>query len=747
VVSEKSMDDVHGMERGISSLWAPGRPAGSFDWKDLYGRVAPLLDADALEEELRRLLDPACATRTIHWGRNYLYEAILPVGDVELPVVIKQFRNHGLRRRVERKLKGSKATRSWNGAVALLEAGLLTPEPLALIESREPEGNSWFITSLVDPVWEVRHFFRILNDAGDDAVFPEVDPEAFLRQLAGLARNMHDRGIVHRDLSMGNILAHPAVGGGHDLYIVDTNRMRSPVKPGLWRRSRDCCRLPIVRERDRRVFLEAYWEACPPAWHPRHWLFRLSVRGYILKHQIKNLVRKRKARVEAPRGGKHHAHIPPAEKNASGRDRIVWDRLSDQPHQHAGRWEKLKIRFADAPEHLGDYLRVLRALPRIYRRYRSLECCSKDVLFDGIGLALRPMPEIFEEHLRAIDELGVRRLLIRLHPWDEDHREELRLARALADRGHELAFALPQNRELVRDPSRWKAAIEEIAGLFTPYGSSFQLCQAVNRSKWGIWRPSEYQRLVRNASEILRRYPGVEILGPSVIDFEFQATIAHLHRPAEGIFFDAVSSLLYVDRRGAPENTQLGLDTRGKVRFLKAICETSPMTTGRSWITEVNWPLWEGPHSPAGRCVSVDEETQADYLVRYFILTLASGFVERVYWWRLAARGYGLATLQPEGTLRRRPSWHAMRTLVRMLDGARFEELLPVSEGAFLYSFSTRAGKVVAGWSLSAGVEAELPRSPSGCVSRDGVELRLPAGSTVELGPSVRYFLFSGNET
>ena len=45
---------------------------------------------------------------------------------------------------------------------------------------------------------------------------------------------------------------------------------------------------------------------------------------------------------------------PTAEAAAGARDRIVWDRLSDQPHQHAGRWEKTLIRLADAPSHVRD---------------------------------------------------------------------------------------------------------------------------------------------------------------------------------------------------------------------------------------------------------------------------------------------------------------------------------------------------------------------------------------------------------
>ena len=144
-------------------------------------------------------------------------------------------------------------------------------------------------------------------------------------------------------------------------------------------------------------------------------------------------------------------------------------------------------------------------------------------------------------------------------------------------------------------------------------------------------------------------------------------------RPPAGLpelRFDGLASLLYVDRRGAPENRQLGFDTEGKVRLLAAIAGTARLlASGRQWIPEVNWPLREGPHSPAGKSVAVDEEAQADFLVRYFLLAGGSGRVERIDWWQLVAKGYGLCDPQPDGSLRERPSFRAMATLIRELAG------------------------------------------------------------------------------
>ncbi len=722
-----------------------GGDFGAFRWSDLEGEVAVSLLGPEVESEIRKILDPASAVTTIHWGRNYIYQASMETPRGSQQVVVKQFRNHGRLRALDRRLRGSKATRSWTIAKALIEAGLPTPEPLVLAESTERQGNSHFVAALVHPAFEVRQFFRRLNQQPDAGDFPDVEPLEFLRRLGSLARSLHDAGIWYRDLSLGNVLAHPTVQGALDLYLVDFNRAKVKSRLGLWRRSRDICRFPILERRHREAYLEGYWGQTPKWWNPKWWLYTASVRGYLLKHQIKNALRGKKIQGTTPKsqqGGKHHAHIPAPDAGRSIRDRVVWDRLSDQPHQHASKWQKLRIRLADAPDHLADYAAVAAATPRVLSRYRELRAAlwHEPVTFAGIGVAVRPCPEDPEAHFEALRELGVRRVLLRLHPWDDDHEAEEALAQRLNDGGIEVAFSLPQNRELVTDLPRWERAIEALAQRFTPFGRHFIIGHAINRSKWGIWTSGERSQVLGTAAGILRKFPDIEVLGPGVIDFEFQATLAALQRKRPGVQYDAIASLLYVDRRGAPENPQMGLDALGKVTLLKAICDTARNGSPRSWITEVNWPLWEGPHSPAGRSVSVDEDTQANYLVRYYVPALASGMVERIYWWRLAARGYGLSTFEPDGTLRLRPSYFALKTLSLQLEGATSLGPIDSPPDTYIFRFETKDGDRLVAWALESGVTVELPSQPQAAVDRDGLVLKTPASASVLLGPSPIYF-------
>jgi hypothetical protein len=724
------------------------------------GQIAEGFDVPDLERAVARLIDPGAATRTLHWGRNYLYLTRCETASGPIEVVVKQFRNGGLRARWRRRLGGSKAVKSWRIAQEMSAAGIATPEPLLLIESRCPGGPSFYVCRYVTGGVEARYLLRAANEGRLAELFPGVDLPCFLRQLGAFVRRLHDAGFWHRDLSSGNVLVREVRGladgeaereaaAPYDFSLVDLNRARRRGRLSLSQRARDLSRMNILLAPHRRLFLAGYWES---EGRPAP-LGRLLYAFYFRAFLWKNMWKKR-LRGGRPEGGQRrlarvaHAHIPDAPAGAPVRDKIVWDRLSDQPHQHAGRFGKLRVRLADASIHATTAVTVARAVPRIWRSYRRLprELFGGPVPWDGAGVCLRPWPEAPEKLLSLVEQLATRHLLLRLHPWQEDHRDEEELAAELSRRGYDLTFALPQNRELVRDPARWRASLAAIGERFTPYGRRFQIGQAINRSKWGVWNLRDYVELARGAEEVLRRHPGVELLGPSVIDFEYHLTIAVLNLPGAGFRFDAVSGLLYVDRAGPPEGRQVGFDTVDKVRLLRAVADTALNARGRCWITEMNWPLWEGPHSPAGRSVSVDEDTQADYLVRYYLLALGTGLVERVFWWQLVARGYGLVDPGEGQQGRCRPSFRALRTMLQELAGSRFEEVLPAPAPARLYRFQRAEGEgkgegedVVVGWSPERR-RGRLPRPAARVVGRDGGVVPASAGVEVELGPAPAYF-------
>ncbi len=750
---------------------------------ELSEACRPRLD---LETALRGILDPASAIATIHWGRNYLYLACWPGVDGDREVVVKQFRGgSGLRLfGLFGRSRGTKAKRSWQAARVLQSLGVGTPEPVFFADSNQPGGASFFVSSRLSGLLEMRYLVRALNAGTVERDYPAIAARAVLESLGAMCRRLHDGGFVHRDLSSGNVLVDasrfPAAGadegedggdGGVDgLYLVDLNRARWGRPPSQRQRQRDLSRMPLARREHQRWFLDAYraaadlpggssaagrGEGSPAARRGEGWTAELWYHGYRVGFQLKNRSKQRArsagrrlADALLPRR-RPHVHIPTADLEASIRDRTVWDPLSDQPHQHARRLEKLWVRVVDAPAHLANLGVAAAGLGRARRRARELRTAlyARPTRFSGLGISVRPWPADPEGLVGAIVALGVDHVLLRLNPWQPAFDDEEALAAELARRGYDLVFTLPQNRDLVRDPGRWRAVVRELAERFLPYGSGFQIGQAINRSKWGVWRPAEYVGLFVAAAQELEaaaaeRGTAVELSGPGIIDFEPYATSAILNLAADELRFDVLASLLYVDRRGAPENRQLGLDTIGKVTWLKALAETGRnCPSGRSWITEVNWPLREGPHAPAGRDVAVSEDLQASYLSRYFLLALGTGLVERVYWWQLVHRGYGLIEPRPEG-LRLRPSFQAFRNLARTVAGSTF--LGPAGVAAAdqrLYRFRLADGRpMVVAWSITGG------SSPSGLagravrvLDRDGNDLALPAGADparMILGPA-----------
>ncbi|MCH9650904.1 MAG: hypothetical protein K0U98_21960 [Deltaproteobacteria bacterium] len=717
----------------------------SFSFEGLTGEVARAYCPSDLEGEVRRIIDPAAALETLHWGRNYLYRAQLQIDGKSLDVAVKQFRNQGGMNRLRRSLKGSKALRSWAAANAFVAAGIDTAEPVLLVESTALAGPSYFITRFLPDVTEARFLLRSISAGNESEDFPLVDVEKFFADLGGLLRRMHDRGLWHRDLSIGNVLFRSNLDGGLDLFIVDLNRSRQKKRLSVSERTRDLCRLSIDRPEHQELFLGSYWGGGLETSRFRTWLYQRYRRGFLSKIGTKKRIRGgARSLLEPFKIRRAHAHIPLAEPDASARDKVVWDHLSDQPHQHASRIEKAMVRLSDVKGHLGSAVTVGRALPRVWSRYRELRrhLYRNPVAFEGLGLGLRPYPQDPEGLLSALDSLGVRRILLRLHPWQEEHSEEETLARELHRRGYELSFALPQNRELVKDLGRWQGALDEIYQTFRPFGSHFQIGQAINRSKWGVWNYEEYARLAAAASKALRQDKEVRLLGPAVIDFEYHATAAVLNRRSLDLDLDMVSALLYVDRRGAPEQRQTGFDTIDKIVLLKAIAETARFGNGECWITEYNWPLWEGPHSPAGRDVSVDEDSQANFLVRYCLLVHGTGLIERSYWWQLVARGYGLIAPEADGRLRRRPSFEALATLHRELEGARFLGPEEVASPGHLYRFERSDGsRVLVGWSEGEEISASLPSPAMRVIGRSGEDLPKATGGKVLLDASPRYFI------
>jgi hypothetical protein len=225
--------------------------AAKFDRPPFRGELDPALRSSEFESALSRLPELVRDPRAevLLKGRNTVVAVELPLGrERTIACVVKSYRSEGLPK-IKTLVQPSKAAKAWRGAVALAAAGFETPRPLAYLERRSGGviAESYFVAERVPGLPEIR---ALLRDPGPGG------PRPLLEALAGSVASLHRAGLLHRDLSDGNILVR-AGGGGFAFIYLDTNRVRVRRMLGASARARNLVRLGIAPA-DRMFFLERY---------------------------------------------------------------------------------------------------------------------------------------------------------------------------------------------------------------------------------------------------------------------------------------------------------------------------------------------------------------------------------------------------------------------------------------------------------------------------------------------------------
>jgi len=320
---------------------------------------------------------------------------------------------------------------------------------------------------------------------------------------------------------------------------------------------------------------------------------------------------------------------------------FIWDKYSDQPYPIKDKVYKKKMR----KKHMWDYIPLF--FTNIFFFPLSILIMSlfkgKKVgkeSFYGMGVDL----DKGEVQKELIEELGVKHLLVRMPLWEMHRVEEyVKFARSFGE-DKKILLNILQDREHIEDEVLLQKDIEIIFRQFSPFVEEYQIGNAINRTKWGFFSIKEYLKWYEVIQKLRdEKYPDLKLIGSSVIDFEYHYTIRTLFN-FFSIKYDTFSSLLYVDRRGSPNNTQMGIfNTKNKISMLYALVKLSPKTTNKIYITEVNWPLSNtAPYAPTSEVECVSEKEYAKFMLEYLYTAKESGKIQRVYWHQLVAAGYGL---------------------------------------------------------------------------------------------------------
>lgn len=410
---------------------------------------------------------------------------------------------------------------------------------------------------------------------------------------------------------------------------------------------------------------------------------------------------------------------------------FIWDHNSDQPYQLKDRSFKKAMRKKELPSLLTTVFSALFILPvaMLLQGLIPKRAIATDDFF-GMSINLDKEPEATKELVR---ELGLTTLLIRFPLWEMARLNEyVAFVQHYSDK--KIILNVMQDREHVEGLALLQEDIKTVFTAFAPLVDGFQIGSTINRAKWGFFSVREYLRFYAAAYEIKQSdFPHIRLLGPSVIDFEYHFSVHALFNFFR-LRYDAVTALLYVDRRGAPENTQMGYDLIKKIALMDALAMLSPKAKRELYITETNWPISNtAPFAPTSEHECVSEEEYANFMVRYYLLAFASQKVERVYWHQLVAPGYGL--IDNRNGLHKRSAFNAFKTMYTLLADMHLHSFAH-SKGIYTLVAKNSTQTTTATWSPD--LQTMTYNTPQTYMDRDG---RTHSSQYVDIGPSPIYFI------
>ena len=374
-----------------------------------------------------------------------------------------------------------------------------------------------------------------------------------------------------------------------------------------------------------------------------------------------------------------------------------WDHYSDQPSIIRNKKLKRKMRRSALPSLVKTFLIALLVLPIAFlvTFFLPRKKISGEAFF-GMGVNLNNSPFIAPE---MIHELGVKKLLIRIPLWEMDRLDEyIAFIRSFED--HHITVAILQDRAHITNHTLTKKHLTKIFTALEGICNTYVTGSTINRAKWGFFSVNEYLKFYAVAHALKKEsFPNLKFIGSNVIDFELHFT-THTLFNLKDIYFDALGTLLYVDRRGAPENSQIGFNLMGKINLIDALMRLSFKTANELIITETNWPIKNtAPYAPTSEFECVSENDYANYMIRYHLLAFATQKVSTVYWHQLIAPGYGLIDNR-EGVIVKRHAFDAYKTMLSHLSDATFSSFHK-KNGVYSLMCTTPRGKLNITWNLT----------------------------------------------
>lgn len=223
----------------------------------------------------------------------------------------------------------------------------------------------------------------------------------------------------------------------------------------------------------------------------------------------------------------------------------------------------------------------------------------------------------------------------------------------------------------------------------------------------GFWEgtPEQYADLLKAAAATCKRAnPNCKVVALSTagVDLRFMEKVASLGALENA---DIVSVHPYKYPK-TPEEADLIGDLRRAADLLARHGKPMPL-----WVTEVGYPTHKGEKGTTPL-------RQAQMLVRTYLHCIASGVVEKVFWYDYRDDGDDPAYNEHNfGIIRRnlepKPAYAAFSVMTAALEGMNFAEQLPLGKGVIAYRFQSRdrSKSALAAWTVNGEQDVSVPAS------------------------------------
>lgn len=381
--------------------------------------------------------------------------------------------------------------------------------------------------------------------------------------------------------------------------------------------------------------------------------------------------------------------------------------------------------------------------------------------FIGICVATSEQPETDDYVLAQLAALGLGRVRLDIGD-DEMYVHQVRLLQRLLDASLLVDVHLVQPFAIARHmldtqvQARWQQFVEQFLQQYATQIASLEIGNTINRKRWSGYQWPGFLQAWQIAHRLARQY-GVKVVGPNIQDFEPLYNISAFKKlQAEHLLPDVHSNNLFVERVIEPEQPDhrifqfrwtrcLKFNLIKKARLLQKIGADFGVASLVSPVAF--WAIYRiQRHLPDGA------QKQADYVTRYFTLLAASGALQQANWGAIICHREGVINdgldearypalervayyQSADGNLheyQRNPSFSALRTVARWLNGAHYIGALATGNGLEIHQLRKHQKLIHVVWAINGHcailnqVYAESSLRKVECINRNGQTIAQP---------------------